>query len=87
MTEPAPDDCAAVLAGITAYLDGDLETAECAMIEAHAAACAACAPVIDGLCRAVGLCRDAGAVALPEAVRQRARASIQQLLDGKTRTK
>ena len=81
MTERAPDDCAAVLAGISAYLDGDLEAAECAMIEAHAVTCTACAPVIDGLRRTVGLCRDAGAVALPEAVRQRARASIQRVLD------
>lgn len=87
MTEPAPGDCAVILASISAYLDGDLDAAGCANIEAHAVTCATCAPTIEGLRRTIGLCHDAGAVPLPEAVRQRARASIQQLLDADARTR
>ena len=87
MSERAPDDCAAILASISAYLDGDLDAAACANIEAHAVTCASCAPTIEGLRRTIGLCHDAGAVPLPDAVRRRARASIQQLLDADARAR
>jgi anti-sigma factor RsiW len=87
MTRRTPDECAAVLASISAYLDGDLDAAACASIEAHAVTCATCAPTIEGLRRTIGLCHDAGAVPLPDVVRQRARASIQQLLDADLRTR
>ena len=74
-------ECRALLASISAYLDGDLAATECAAIERHCRGCPACAAVIDGLRRTIGLCRDAAAAPLPEAVRQRARASIERLLD------
>jgi anti-sigma factor RsiW len=83
--DAAAGDCAAVLKRISAYLDGELERAECAAIEAHCATCPRCAPVIDGLRRTVGLCREARGVPLPDAVRQRARASIRRLLDEQDR--
>jgi anti-sigma factor RsiW len=74
-------DCAAILGNISAFLDGELDPTSCASIEAHCASCDRCAPVVEGLRRTIGLCRSASAVPLPEAVRQRARASIQRLLD------
>jgi anti-sigma factor RsiW len=75
------DDCAAILANISAFLDGELAASDCAAIEAHCASCDRCAPLVEGLRRTLGLCRSASAVPLPEAVRQRARESIRRLLD------
>jgi anti-sigma factor RsiW len=74
-------NCAAILANISAFLDGELDATSCAAIEAHCARCDRCAPVIEGLRRTIGLCRSAAAVTLPEAVRQRARESIRRLLN------
>lgn len=82
MTEPSRQDCAAILASISAFLDGELEATACAAIEEHCARCPRCAPVVEGLRRTVGLCREAGTVPLPDAVLQRARASVRRLLDG-----
>ena len=81
MTATPAQDCASILARISAYLDGELEGTECAAIDAHCARCPRCAPVVEGLRRTVGLCRDAGRVPLPDAVRERARASVRRLLD------
>ncbi len=75
------EDCAAILANISAFLDGELAASDCAAIEAHCAGCRRCAPVVEGLRRTMGLCRSAGAVPLPDTVRQRARDSIRRLLD------
>ena len=77
----ASDDCAAILRNISAYLDGELDATACAAIDAHCAACPRCAPVVDGLRRTVGLCRDAASTPLPEDVRARARESVRRLLE------
>lgn len=74
-------DCAAILANISAFLDGELDATSCAAIEAHCAECERCAPVVEGLRRTIGLCRNAGTVPLPGPVRQRARDSIRRLLE------
>lgn len=78
---PMNAECKAMLSAISAYLDGDLDAAECAGIERHCAGCPACAEVVATLQRTVGLCRNAAAVPLPEAVRARARESVRKLLD------
>ena len=75
-------ECRRVLASVSAYLDGELAAAACESIEAHCRGCAGCAQVVAGLRETVGLCRQAGSTPVPEAVRQRARASIRRLLDG-----
>jgi len=85
VTQASTGDCARILERISAYLDGELEVTECAAIEAHCARCPRCAPVVEGLRRTVGLCREAGRALLPEAVRQRARASVRRLLDDRER--
>jgi anti-sigma factor RsiW len=74
------DRCAAVLANISAFLDGDLDQTMCAEIERHCAECHRCAPVVDGLRRTIGLCRDAGAAPVPDTVRARARDAVRRLL-------
>jgi anti-sigma factor RsiW len=81
VSEPVAPECAAILANISAYLDGELEVTACAAIDAHCARCPDCAPVVEGLRRTIGLCRDAASVPLPEAVRERARASVRRLLN------
>ena len=74
MTEDVNDECGAMLAGISAYLDGDLDAAECQAIERHCQGCSRCAALVDGLRETIGLCREAGSAPLPEPVRARARA-------------
>ena len=75
--------CREMLARISAYLDGDLNAAQCHSIEQHCRECASCATVVEGLRRTIGLCREAGSAPLPESVRNRARASVRRLLDAK----
>lgn len=86
MTDSSKPDCHTILAGISAYLDEELETTACDAIERHCHECPTCAAVVTGLRETVGLCRQAGSVPLPEPVRQRARASVRRLLDGDRKT-
>ena len=81
MTASPRQDCQTVLTGISAYLDGELETTACEAIERHCQRCERCAALVKGLRDTVGLCQKMAAVPLPESVRQRARASVRRLLD------
>jgi anti-sigma factor RsiW len=80
MSEDVNTACGAMLAGISAYLDGDLDAPACQTIERHCRDCAPCATLVEGLRETIGLCRKAGSTPLPEPVRQRAKASIERLL-------
>ena len=80
MTKPAPRECQDILAGISAYLDGDLEATVCEAIVQHCQTCARCEALVTGLRETVGLCRQAATAPLPEVVRQRARESVRRLL-------
>jgi anti-sigma factor RsiW len=80
MNAPSPA-CQAILANISGYLDGELDRTACDAIERHCQQCARCAALVTGLRETVGLCREAGSAPLPEAVRQRARDSVRELLD------
>jgi anti-sigma factor RsiW len=82
MTTAMTDECRRILMVVSAYLDGDLDAAACAEIEAHCRQCERCAETIAGLRETVGLCRQAGAMPVPDAIRERARASVRRLLDG-----
>jgi anti-sigma factor RsiW len=73
--------CKEVLANISGYLDGEIDTTSCDAIERHCQECASCAGLVNGLRETVGLCRQAATAPLPDAVRQRARESVQRLLD------
>jgi len=73
--------CREILAGISAYLDGDLGTTACDAIERHCQDCVRCAAFVKGLRETVGLCRQAASMPLPESVRQRARESVRRLLE------
>ena len=76
--------CKEVLANISGYLDGELGATDCEAIEQHCQHCQSCTAIVSGLRETVGLCRQAGAVPLPDAVRQRARERVRQLLDRQT---
>jgi anti-sigma factor RsiW len=80
----APKTCEEVLANISSYLDGELEMTACEAIDRHCLGCPSCAVLVNGLRETVGLCRQAGTVPLPDAVRERARRRVRQLLDGNT---
>ena len=80
MSDAGEQQCAAILANISAFLDGDLDATMCAAIEEHCARCGRCAPVVEGLRQTIGLCRDVGAAPLPDAVRQRAQEAVRRLL-------
>ena len=86
MTESSKTDCQTILGGISAYLDGELDTTACDAIERHCRECPRCAALVTGLRDTVGLCRQAGSVPLPESVRERARASVRRLLDEDRKT-
>jgi anti-sigma factor RsiW len=81
MTESPSTECHRILADISAYLDGELDTTACDAIERHCQACQRCAALVKGLRETVGLCRQAASVPLPESVQERARASVRQLLE------
>lgn len=81
MTTPRTQACQQTLRDISAYLDGELAPDACDAIERHALHCPGCAALIDGLRETAGLCRKAAGATMPEAVRERARAAIRQLLD------
>lgn len=49
MTSASRPECAAVLGGISAYLDGELGATECDAIERHCQTCEHCASIIQGL--------------------------------------
>lgn len=80
MTDTVNPACAAVLGGISAYLDGELDTTECDAIEQHCQGCASCAAVVAGLRDTIGLCRGVVVNELPGDVKRRAQDSITQLL-------
>jgi anti-sigma factor RsiW len=86
MKKSSRPECTAMLAGISAYLDGDLAATECAAIEAHCAGCVECASLVEGLRATVGLCRGIAETPLPESVRERARESVRRLLDDAARS-
>jgi anti-sigma factor RsiW len=85
MTDAVKPECAAVLGGISAYLDGELESTACDAIERHCQTCASCAEVVQGLRETIGLCRGVAVAPIPETVRQKAQASISELLKGDAR--
>jgi len=80
VSEPRADECRELLAGVSAYLDGELGTRDCERLERHSRTCRSCAAVVAGLRQAIGLCHEAGRAPLPDAVREKARASIKRLL-------
>lgn len=80
MTEPTLVDCSTVLRGISAYIDGELDSAECGVIEGHCRSCPSCASVVKGFHDTIGLCRGAAAAPLPESVRLRAKSRVSDLL-------
>lgn len=79
--------CDMLIERLSAFLDGDLSTAECARVSRHAMTCPRCTRLTAELRSTVGLCQRAASTPLPPALRRRARASIQRLLkeDAKTR--
>ena len=80
MKDAGLGECRAILAGISAYLDGDADAAACQAIQQHCRECATCATVIEGFRETIGLCREAGSAPLPDAVRRRAKEGIERLL-------
>ncbi len=77
----APETCREVLENISGYLDGELDATSCGAIERHCLTCPSCAALVKGLQDTVGLCREAAAAPLPDAVRRRALERVRQLLD------
>jgi anti-sigma factor RsiW len=80
MTQAVSPECGAVLSGISAYLDGELEATACDAIERHCLTCPSCATFVEGLRETIGLCRGAALAPIPTEVRAKAQASIAALL-------
>ena len=64
-------DCRALLAQISAYVDGDLEETLCLELESHLAACHDCQTVADTLGKTIILFRRFGPCELPEGLTER----------------
>lgn len=79
------DMCRRVFTEVEAYLDGELDVGACRRLEEHAARCPACARDINRLRHTIGMCRDAGRMPLPDAVRDKARAAVRRLLSGRAK--
>jgi len=80
VTTPARVECATVLAQIQAYVDGELDSVECHVIERHCKGCASCAGIVRGLRQTIGLCREVGRAPLPPSISGRAREQVKRLL-------
>jgi len=76
------ETCAAVQGRIQAYVDGELDAVECGPIETHCETCPGCRALVQGLRQTIDICRHAGQSPLPDAVRERARRRMRELLDG-----
>ena len=81
MTQDPGIDCTQLLEQVSDYLDQELDTATCRVIDAHCRECQACANVIDGLRRTVGLCREPRDRPFPAAITAKAQEAIRRLLD------
>jgi anti-sigma factor RsiW len=81
MNDSSAPTCRPILTKISAYLDGELEARACDEIKRHCEHCASCRELVKGLRQTMGLCRRVAEAPLPNAVRQRARARVQRLLD------
>ena len=64
-------ECGKMLSALSEYLDGELEKALCAQIEAHMAECSDCKMVVDTLRKTVVLYHQHGQVEVPLDVKQR----------------
>jgi anti-sigma factor RsiW len=72
--------CEELRGQVSAYVDGELPALTCEHIERHCRSCADCAELVEGLRKAIGLCREAGHAPLPASVRARAQAHVRALL-------
>jgi anti-sigma factor RsiW len=63
--------CRELLGQLSDYVDGDLEAALCAELEAHLAGCPDCRVMVDTMRRTITLYRTQAAVDLPSDVEER----------------
>jgi anti-sigma factor RsiW len=82
--DPAGRRCAALLAELFDYIDGELTPIRCRALEQHLASCTCCGTLAGNLRKAIALCREEGRRQLPTAVRNRARQRVKALLDDVT---
>jgi anti-sigma factor RsiW len=80
MKPAARGECRVLLERLSAYLDGDLSARACAAVERHSRTCPRCAAAIADLRETTGLCRRAGTMPLPDAVRRRAQARLRRVI-------
>lgn len=78
-----PEDCKAIFAALSEYLDMELPPDACEKIEAHLAGCPPCVGFVESLRKTVELCRQYQPAEVPEPVSRQLR---QQLLDAYRQT-
>jgi RNA polymerase sigma-70 factor (ECF subfamily) len=80
--ESARDEaCPDVLTLFSQHLEGEIDQATCASMEAHLAACARCRSACDSLKRALAICRESPAPQVPATVAMSIKSAIRALLD------
>jgi len=71
-----PDDCRAVIALLTDYLEGGLAKSRLAALEAHLAGCGACAQYLESIRTTRAAVTRLRSDAMPEELRRRLRAFL-----------
>ncbi len=72
MNKHSHSDCQEIIKRINAYIDGELDSSQCAQLEAHIDACTDCQIVFNTLKKTIQLCQgDREQISLPPEVRQR----------------
>lgn len=71
--------CPDVVALLSRHLEGDLDASVCSRMEAHVAACPACAGRCDGLRRSLAACRALGQQPVPPPLRAALRRAVREL--------
>ena len=70
------EDCKAIFAALSEYLDTELPPDACEKIEAHLASCAPCVDFVESLRQTVELCRRYKPAKLPEPIGSQAREKL-----------
>ncbi|HKO93696.1 MAG TPA: sigma-70 family RNA polymerase sigma factor [Polyangiaceae bacterium] len=78
---PAPGpNCPDVLQAFSRKLEGELETADCALMEKHVEGCPACANICSSLQSTLSMCRKQASAEVPAALRARLQRAVRAQL-------
>jgi len=78
-------ECRKLLERLSEYIDGELDTAACAEVEAHTAGCGRCEEFIESLRRTVGLLHRVPRPEIPDQIKKEITEAVARLKNRKDR--